>query len=473
MIYPVILCGGGGTRLWPLSRQSFPKQFAKLVGEESLFQATARRLSGDGFRPPIIVTSDDYRFIVTEQLAGVNLAAAATLIEPASRNTAPAILAAALWLVKQDSNAIMLVAPSDHVVPQAERFRAAVEAAVPAAITGQIVTFGIVPRSPETGYGYLELYTREARTAAEPQPLKSFVEKPNQSAAQNMLDAGHYLWNAGIFLFSAQTVIKAFAAYAPEILAATTAAVDEAKQDLHFLRLASDPWDTLPSISIDYAIMEKAANLAVMPYPDRWSDLGSWDAVWQEGGPDINGNVLSTQTLAIDCKGTMLRSEEDNLTVVGIGLENILAIATQDAVLIARKSETQRVKEAVDTLKARSIKQATAFSREHRPWGWYESLAIGARFQVKRIVVKPGAALSLQSHNHRSEHWIVVQGTAKVTVDSDVRLLNENQSTYIPLGVVHRLENPGHAPMVLIEVQTGTYLGEDDIIRYEDIYSRT
>ncbi len=473
MLHPILLCGGSGTRLWPLSRQAFPKQFARLVGEESLFQASARRFAGTMFSAPVIVTSDAFRFVVTEQLAAVNMAAAATLIEPEGRNTAPAVLAAALWLDRQDPQALMLVAPSDHVIPEPEIFRAAVAAAVPAAKAGKIVTFGITPDRPETGYGYLELASAEARAAAEPQPLARFVEKPDAERAQAMLLAGRYFWNAGIFLFRARTMIEAFEAHAPEMLAPATHAVEQATQDLHFLRLAPRPWAELAPISIDYAIMEKAANLAVMPYRGRWSDLGSWDAVWQEAGPDTQGNVLSPHALAIGCRGSLLRSEVEGLELVGIGLEDMVAIAMPDAVLVARKADTQRVKEAVDALKARAAKQATAFNRDHRPWGWYESLAMGQRFQVKRIVVTPGAALSLQSHHHRAEHWIVVQGTAKVTVNGETRLLGENESTYIPLGAVHRLENPGKVPVILIEVQTGAYLGEDDIIRYEDVYARS
>lgn len=473
MIYPILLCGGSGTRLWPLSRQSFTKQFVKLVGEESLFQTSASRFLGAGFQPPVIVTSDHFRFIVAEQLAGVSMEAAATLIEPEPRNTAPAILSSALWLLQQDPAAMMLVAPSDHVMPDAAGFRETVMAALPAARMGQIVTFGIVPTKPEIGYGYLELTSKEALTAQTPQPVASFVEKPDGARAEAMLAAGNYLWNAGIFLFEARTIVEAFKAYAPLMVSATTAAVEQGVRDLHFLRLAAKPWGELPSISIDYAIIEKATNLSVMPYRGSWSDLGSWDAVWQEGEADLQGNVCSSHALAIDCQSSMLRSEVDGLEVVGIGLTDMVVVAMPDAVLVAKKSDTQRVKEAVDALKARSVKQATSFNRDHRPWGWYESLAMGTRFQVKRIVVKPGAALSLQSHHHRAEHWIVVQGTAKVTVDNETRIVTENESTYIRLGAVHRLENPGKLPVILIEVQTGAYLGEDDIIRYEDVYARS
>ncbi|QFT48723.1 Alginate biosynthesis protein AlgA (plasmid) [Roseivivax sp. THAF40] len=471
-IIPVLLCGGSGTRLWPLSRQSYPKQFSKLVGEESLFQASAHRLSGDGLAAPVVVTSNDFRFIVTEQLAAIEQAASGILIEPEARNTAPAVLAAALWAEIEDPDALLLVAPSDHVIKDTADFRATVQAAIPAAEAGKLVTFGITPSRPETGYGYLELKDSAASDATSPQPLTRFVEKPDAERAAEMLSAGNFLWNAGIFLFSAKTIIAAYETHAPDILTQTRAAVDNAEKDLGFTRLAPEPWAQIEDISIDYAIMEKAENLSVMPYKGAWSDLGGWDAVWLESGPDDLGNVTSDHATAIDCKDTLLRSETPGQELVGIGLDDIIAVSMNDAVLVAHKSEAQRVKEAVSALKARNAPQATAFPIDHRPWGWFESLVIGDRFQVKRIHVHPGAALSLQSHHHRSEHWIVVQGTAKVTVDEDVQLVTENQSVYIPLGAVHRMENPGKVPMVLIEVQTGSYLGEDDIIRYEDVYSR-
>ncbi|TGD44056.1 mannose-1-phosphate guanylyltransferase/mannose-6-phosphate isomerase [Pseudotabrizicola sediminis] len=471
-IHPVLLCGGSGTRLWPLSRQSFPKQFSKLTGTESLFQGAARRLRGDGFTAPVVITGNDFRFIVVEQLAGIETAPQAILIEPAGRNTAPAVLAAALHLQALDPDALMLVAPSDHVVPDDAAFRAAVQAATARALAGDIITFGITPTRAETGYGYLELAAGADAQAAIPQSLARFVEKPDAATATNMLNAGNFLWNAGIFLFTAATLIKAFQAHAPQVLGPVQAAVENARPDLAFTRLDPAAWEGVPDISIDYAIMEKAANLAVMPFSAGWSDLGGWDAVWQESGPDASGNVSSANATAIDCEDTLLRSESPRIELVGIGLSDIIAIATTDAVLVAHKSQSQRVKEAVAILKARGATQATTFPTDHRPWGMFESLVIGSRFQVKRIVVNPGAALSLQSHHHRSEHWIVVQGTARVTVDGEVRLLTENQSVYIPLGAVHRMENPGKLPMVLIEVQTGSYLGEDDIIRYEDVYSR-
>ncbi len=472
MITPVLLCGGSGTRLWPLSRKSYPKQFAKLMSEESLFQASARRLAGDGFAAPLVLTGDPFRFIVTEQLAAVEMAPQGILIEPEGRNTGPAILAAALWLAQKDEQALMLVAPSDHVIPEPDRFRAAVRAAVPRAQAGDLVTFGIAPTRAETGYGYLELAAGGDSDAAEPQALVRFVEKPDAGRAAEMVAAGNFLWNAGIFLFTAEAVLTAYRSHAPAMVAAVEQALADADADLGFTRLDPEAWQGAEDISIDYAIMEKAGNLAVMPYGDGWSDLGGWDAVWLESGPDAAGNVCSDEATALDCRDTLLRSESEGQQVVGIGLNDMLVVAMPDAVLVAHKSEAQRVKDAVAELKAKGISQAVQLPRDYRPWGWFETLVLGQRFQVKRIVVHPGAALSLQSHHHRSEHWIVVEGTARVTVDEEVRLVSENQSVYIPLGAVHRMENPGKLPMVLIEVQTGPYLGEDDIIRYEDVYAR-
>lgn len=472
-IHPLLLCGGSGTRLWPLSRKSYPKQFTKLMGEESLFQASARRLSGSGFAAPSVITGSDYRFVVTEQLAALEIGAAATLIEPEGRNTAPAILAGALELQARASGALMLVAPSDHVIPDAFAFREAVQAAIPAAEAGQLVTFGIRPDRAETGYGWLVLSERpDADFGPIAQPLKSFVEKPDSATAQNMLDGGMHLWNAGIFLFSTDAIIDAFATHQPEILDLVKDAMAAAEKDLGFLRLAPDPWSDCADISIDYAVMEKARNLTVMPYAGAWSDLGGWDAVWRESAPDDRGVVTSGPATAIDCEDSLLRAEDGQQAVVGIGLSDVIAVAMPDAVLVAHKDRAQEVKQAVAALKAKSVPQAETLPRDYRPWGWYESLVVGPRFQVKRIVVHPGASLSLQLHHHRAEHWIVVEGTAKVTVDSEVKLVAENQSVYIPLGAVHRMENPGKVPLTLIEIQTGSYLGEDDIIRYEDVYAR-
>ena len=468
-ITPVLMAGGSGTRLWPVSRKSFPKQFAQLVGEETLFQASARRLSGEGFGDPVVMTNADFRFIVAEQLDQIGISPQAIVIEPLGRNTAPAILAAALMEGADDPDRLLLVAPSDHVIPDTAAFTRAVQAGAGPARQGRIVTFGITPTRPETGYGYLEL----AGQGEGPQPLARFVEKPDATRAQQMLEQGNFLWNAGIFLFSARSMIEAFRAHAPAYIDPVQAAIDGAHTDLGFLRLARAPWEGLGNESIDYAVMEKADNLTVVRFSDHWSDLGGWDAVWREQlGDEATGIVADGRSTAIDCRNVLLRSDSEDLQIVGIGLDDMMVVATSDAVLVAGMDRAQEVRQAVTALKKKGRKQAESFPRDHRPWGWFETLALADRFQVKRIVVKPGAALSLQSHVHRSEHWIVVSGTARVTVDETVTLVTENQSIYVPLGAVHRMENPGKVPMVLIEVQTGSYLGEDDIIRYEDVYSR-
>ena len=471
IIHPVLLCGGSGTRLWPLSRKSYPKQFAQILGQGSLFQNTAQRLVDPLFAPPTIVTGDEYRFIATEQLAGVDIEPADILIEPCARNTAPAICAAALRIQRARPDSLLLIVPSDHVIPDAPAFRAAVLAAIPTARDGRLLTFGIVPDRAETGYGWLEL-GQGSHVDHTPVPLLRFVEKPDALTALAMLEGGRHLWNAGIFLFSIKAIVQAFETFALEILRGARAAVEGAQTDLGFTRLAAAPWVDLPDISVDYAVMEKAENLSVMPYSAGWSDLGDWDAVWREAGPDARGVVTRGPATAMDCENSLLRAEATSQQLVGIGLQDIIAVAMPDAVLIAHKSRAQDIKLAVSKLQEQGVSQADTLPRDYRPWGWYESLVTGMRFQVKRIVVHPGAALSLQSHHHRAEHWIVVEGTAKVTVDKTVKLVAENQSVYIPLGAVHRLENPGKLPLTLIEVQTGSYLGEDDILRYEDVYAR-
>ena len=469
MITPIILCGGSGTRLWPLSRKSYPKQFVPLVGDKTLFQSSALRMTGPEFAAPIVLTNSDFRFIVTEQLQEIGIDPGAILIEPEGRNTAPAVLAAALYVARKDPNAVLLVAPSDHIIPDTAAFNAAISAGLSAVESGQLVTFGITPTHPETAYGYLEL---SAPSDGQPVALKRFVEKPDADRAAQMLAEGSFLWNAGIFLFRARDIIAAFETHAADLIEPVTASLETGHVDLGFCRLGPEAWAGANDISIDYAVMEKADNLSVVPFDGGWSDLGGWDAVWRESEADTNGVVTSGEATAIDCADSLLRSDSDRLEVVGIGLKNVMAVAMNDAVLIADMSRAQDVKKAVDALKAKGSTQATTFPKDHRPWGWFESLAIGDRFQVKRIHVHPGAALSLQSHHHRAEHWIVVTGTAEVTIDDKVQLVTENQSVYIPLGAVHRMRNPGKVPMVLIEVQTGAYFGEDDIIRYEDVYAR-
>ncbi|WP_171103058.1 mannose-1-phosphate guanylyltransferase/mannose-6-phosphate isomerase [Ruegeria sp. HKCCD7255] len=475
-VYPVILCGGSGTRLWPLSRKSYPKQFVPLIGETSLLQDCADRLQGPSETPyakPLILTNEAFRFVVPEQLAAVGIDPGPVLIEPDGRNTAPAVLAAALHLAASDPDGVMIVAPSDHVVPDKAAFHAAVEKGL-TAITERkdLVTFGITPDRPETGYGYLKLSQKPDQSGL-PVALEQFVEKPDLAAAEAMVADGSFLWNSGIFLFAVRDIIAAFETHAPELMQPVRQAVEKAQSDLGFLRLDPDAWSGVQDISIDYAVMEKAGNLSVVPYASGWSDVGSWSAVQELSNPDANGVATTGEVTTIDCQNVLVRSESPAQEVVAMGLENVITVAMPDAVLVASMDKAQDVKRAVAALKAKGAKQAEQLPVDHRPWGWFESLVIGDRFQVKRIHVHPGAALSLQSHHHRSEHWIVVEGTAKVTIDDEVKLVSENQSVYIPLGAVHRMENPGKVPMVLIEVQTGAYLGEDDIVRYEDIYARS
>ena len=474
-ITPVLLCGGAGERLWPLSRQSFPKQFAPLTGTRSLFQQAATRLAGTGpghhYSAPLVITASDYRFIATQQLAEAGIDPGAVLIEPEARNTAPAVLAAVIHASAANPDAMLLIAPSDHAIGDRDAFAAAVGQGLAAAEAGRIVTFGVAPDRPETGYGYLELAGRPD-PAGGATDLRRFVEKPDAETAGAMIEAGNFLWNAGIFLASARSLIDAFHAHAPNLVRPVSQALARARPDLGFLRLDPSAWSDAEAISVDYAVMEKVAGLAVVPLTGGWSDLGGWDAVWREAGPDARGVALSDRALAIDCRDSLLRSEAEGTEIVGIGLRDVIAIAMPDAVLVADMGRAQDVRLAVEHLRGKGAAQATDHPRDHRPWGWFESLAIGDRFQVKRILVHPGAALSLQSHVHRSEHWVVVSGTARVQIDGEERLVSENQSVYVPVGARHRMENPGKVPMILIEVQTGPYVGEDDIVRYEDLYSR-
>ncbi|KAB7610151.1 mannose-1-phosphate guanylyltransferase/mannose-6-phosphate isomerase [Amylibacter sp. SFDW26] len=471
MIYPVILCGGSGTRLWPLSRKSYPKQFANLSGDTSLFQETLKRVQDDRFEAPILMTNSDYRFTVQEQAEGVGVTNPSIIIEPEGRNTAPAILSAALKLENQP-DAVMLAMPSDHLIKDTHAFSMAIETAYSAAQAGKLVTFGIKPTRAEIGYGYLEVADRIGYEHASALPLSAFVEKPNTENAEIYVDSGRYLWNAGIFMFKVADILEAFEVLAPKLMMPCRRAVSSGVKDLGFFRLGQEAYKSAEEISIDYAIMELCETLSVVPMDCGWSDMGSWSSVWEEGDADENGVVENGSTTAIDCENTLLRSETDGVELIGLGLKNITAIAMGDAVLVADISQSENVKNAVQKLKIKKAKQAETFPRDHRPWGYFETLSLGERFQVKRIVVQPGAALSLQSHVHRSEHWIVVQGSANVTVNEDIKLVSENESIYIPLGAIHRMENPGKVPLHLIEVQTGAYLGEDDIVRYEDIYAR-
>ena len=469
MITPVLLAGGSGTRLWPLSRKSYPKQFAQLLGEHSLLQATALRYAGEGFAPPIVVTAADFRFIVAEQMAEIGITPATIIIEPSARSTAPAIAAVAQWSRQTMPDATFLVTPSDHHIPDAEGFAAGLKAALPEVDAGRIVAVGIQPTRPETGFGYLDL---GGASGDAPAPLERFVEKPDAATAEGLIATPGMLWNAGVYLFRAQTIVDAYETLAPAILELADAAVREAERDPDFLRLATDPWKKCPDISVDYAIMEKAANVSAIRFDGEWSDVGGWNAVWQAVEQDADGVAQFGSVTTIDCRNSLLRAEDPRVELVGIGLEDIIAIATPDAVLVSRRGRGEEVKRAVAMLKAKGKRQAEAFPKDYRPWGWYESLVVGGRFQVKRISVDPGGKLSLQSHYHRSEHWIIVEGTALVTLGDEQHLLTENQSIYIPLGTKHRVENPGKMPMLMVEVQTGAYLGEDDIVRFEDVYAR-
>ena len=469
MITPVILCGGSGARLWPLSRKSYPKQFVPLAGDQTLFQGAARRMSGDLFDQPVIITNSDFRFIVTEQLQELGIEPGTILIEPEGRNTAPAALAVALYLTNENPDAVMLVAPSDHIIHDTEAFQAAVKEGMAAVDNGQLVTFGISPTHAETAYGYLELADKRTSGAIR---IKRFIEKPDYFSAVQMLATNSFLWNSGIFLFRAKDIIAAFELHAPTLISYVAEAVEAIECDIGFLRLGTRAWANVENISIDHAVMEKATNLSVVPFIGGWSDLGGWDSIWREGAKNGDGVHTSDEAISIDCSNTLLRSDSKGLAVVGIGLNNIIAVAMSDAVLIADMSRAQDVKKAVDELKANEVRQATISLKDHRPWGWFERIAIGERFQVKRIQVNPGASLSLQSHKHRSEHWIVVSGRARVTIDDKIQIISENESVFVPLLAVHRISNPGTDPVVLIEVQSGDYLGEDDIIRYEDVYAR-
>jgi mannose-1-phosphate guanylyltransferase / mannose-6-phosphate isomerase len=468
-IHPVILCGGSGTRLWPSSRKAYPKQFSRLTGDESLYQQTVRRLSGPMFGEPLVLTHSDFRFLARDQAEALGLSDARIVLEPVGRDTAPAILIAAL-MHRETPDDMLLIAPSDHLIERPEAFLDAVRAGIPAAAAGDMVTFGITPRSPETGYGYLE--TGDAPVPGQASALVRFVEKPDAQKAGEMLRSGRHLWNAGIFLFRVRDILAAFEAHAPDMLAPCQSALENCGDDLGFVRLDGAAYGEVRAQSIDYAVMEKAERIAVVPVQAGWSDLGSWASLHAALVSDPSGVLTSGEVTAIDCENAVLRSEDPNVQLVGLGLKNIVAVATHDAVLVADIDKSQAVKQVVETLRADKVAQADDYPQFHRPWGWYETLCLSDRFQVKRIMVKPGGILSLQSHVHRSEHWVVVAGTARVTVGDDVRLVGENESVYIPLGTRHRMENPGKVAMYLIEVQTGAYLGEDDIERYEDVYDR-
>lgn len=468
-LHPVILCGGSGTRLWPSSRKAYPKQFAPLLGKNSLYQQTLLRLQGVEFSAPVIMTGEDFRFMAVEQAEALGCMDARVVVEPVGRDTAPAILAAALML-EDSPDDLMLIAPSDHMMTDEAAFHTAIKAGLAAAEDGALVTFGVTPDRPETGYGYLQLAGRPDGVTS----VTKFTEKPDLETAEAMIEAGHYLWNAGLFMGRVKDFIAAFEKHAPELMEPVRAAVRGKSTDLGFARLDKAAFETARAISLDFAIMEKAEWVVAVPLDCGWTDLGAWDALWAISDQDGAGNATSGEDVTvIDCEGSYLRAEEGSMALVGLGLKDTVAVVMRDAVLVADKSRAQDVKVVVETLRAAGRDQADDYPRFHRPWGWYETLCIDTRFQVKRIMVKPDGILSLQSHRHRSEHWIVVAGTAEVTIGDEVKLVSENQGVYIPLGEKHRMANPGKVPMFLIEVQTGAYLGEDDIVRYEDIYDRS
>ena len=471
-ITPILLAGGSGTRLWPSSRKTYPKQFIKLTSDETLFQQAALRFVSSEklkFKPHITITNSLFRFVVSEQLQTVGIDPGLILIEPEAKNTAPAIIAATIFALKDDQDAIIIATPSDHIISDTKYFSEVIIDGLEAVQNGNIVTFGIKPTYPNTGYGYLQL---KKSGKLGPKQVLQFVEKPDEMSAIKMLDQGNFFWNSGIFMFRAKDMINAFDLYAKDILSSVVKAVELSVTDLEFTRLDPSSWSNLEAISIDYAIMEKAKNLVSIPYYSSWSDLGNWDSVWRETKQDKDGVALSKNAHSIECKNTLLRSENENQQIVGLGLQDIVAIAMPDAVLIANKNKSQDVKKIVEHLNIQNIMQGEVYPKDHRPWGWFECLSLGEGYQVKKIFVKPGAALSLQSHKYRTEHWVIVKGLAKVTINEDVKLVTEGESLYVPLGALHRLENPGEIPTIIIETQIGTYLGEDDILRYNDNYSR-
>jgi len=474
MLIPVILSGGAGTRLWPLSRELYPKQLLALTGDRTMLQQTALRVEGLSATPPVLVCNDAHRFLVAEQLRQLNIEPKAVVLEPFGRNTAPAIALAAHAALKttQDSpdvDPVLLVLPADHVIRDVPAFQKAVRVALPAAEQGKLVTFGVVPNAPETGYGYIQ---RAESGQAPPgvHRISRFVEKPSVDKAQQFVKSGEYYWNSGMFLFRARRYLQELERLAPEIAKVCATSASSAKSDLDFTRIDPKAFEACPADSIDYAVMEKTSEAVVVPLDAGWSDVGSWAALHNACEADARGNVSRGDVIAEDSSGCYLYSESRLVAVVG--LQDHVVIETKDAVLVAPKDRVQDVKKLVFRLKEQGRYEHSLHREVFRPWGSYDSIENGPRFQVKRLKVKPGATLSLQMHHHRAEHWIVVSGTARITRGDEVFLLEENQSTYIPVGVRHRIENPGKIPVHIIEVQSGSYLGEDDIVRFEDRYGR-
>jgi mannose-1-phosphate guanylyltransferase len=472
-LVPVILCGGTGTRLWPLSRASYPKQYWALAGsgDETLLQQTQQRLEGlPGLAPPLLICNEDHRFIVAEQMRQIGVEPAAILLEPIGRNTAPAVAVAALQATTHGDDPLLLVLAADHVIRDAAAFRSTVSTGAAAAEAGQLVTFGIVPTAPETGYGYIEA-AQPLATASAPVPIARFVEKPDRATAEAFLATGRFTWNSGMFLFKASAILAELERLAPEVVSACRAALEQDSADLDFLRLEREAFASCPNVALDVAVMERTDRGAVLALEAGWSDVGSWSALWETADQDGQGNVLRGRVIHEDARNCYLRSE--HRLVVGLGVEDLVVVETDDVVLVAHRDRAQDVKAIVGLLEREGAPESKAHRKIYRPWGSYDGVTEGQRWQVKRIVVNPGASLSLQMHHHRAEHWIVVQGTAVVDKDGHQELVGENQSTYIPLGCKHRLSNPGKIPVELIEVQSGPYLGEDDIVRFEDRYGRS
>ncbi|HEX4860583.1 MAG TPA: mannose-1-phosphate guanylyltransferase/mannose-6-phosphate isomerase [Rhizomicrobium sp.] len=468
-IYPVILSGGSGTRLWPLSRAALPKQLLALHGSRTMIQETVLRAQLSGAAAPLLLCSDAHRFLVAEQMQEIGVAPRAIVLEPMGRNTAPAAAVAALMIAAEDAKGVIVLLPSDHVVRDAKAFGEAVGLASAAAREGHIVTFGMAPSGPETGYGYVHRGAHLEKLDGAHR-VQRFVEKPDVETAKDYIADGGYFWNSGMFVFRADVLIEDMRLHAPDVLAAAREALAKSKRDLDFVRLDADAFANAPNISIDYALMEKTDRAAIVPCDIGWSDVGAWSALWDIRDRDAQSNVLLGDVIAHESTGSYVHSA-GRLTAL-VGVRDLVVIATDDAVLVADKSRAQEVKAVVDRLKSDNRSEHTEHKRVFRPWGSYETVDIGDRFQVKHIMVKPGGRLSLQMHHHRAEHWVVVQGTARVTVGDKISLLNENESTFIPLGERHRLENPGDVPLRLIEVQSGGYLGEDDIVRFDDAYGR-
>ncbi len=473
MILPIIMAGGSGSRLWPLSRQVFPKQFLTLYGESSMLQATAERLADIEHAPAIVICGEEHRFSVAEQFRLNNIPNSGIILEPVGRNTAPAIALAALQAVKNGDDPLLLVLAADHVIKDSQAFSNSVKQAQAHAAAGKLVTFGIVPTAAETGYGYIKRGESQQESGYK---VAEFVEKPDLSTAESYLQTGDYYWNSGMFLFKASRYLAELKAHRPDILASCEKAMSAVESDLDFIRINKEAFEACPDDSVDYAVMEPLCavegsnDVVVVPMDCGWSDVGSWSALWEVSEKDDNGNAFKGDVIDVDTKNTLVHATDK--LVATVGLEDIAIVETKDAILVSKLSEVQKVKKIVEQLKVEERSEFKHHRQVYRPWGAYDSIDKGERFQVKRITVKPGAKLSVQMHHHRAEHWVVVSGTAKVLNGDKEILLTENQSTYIPVGVIHALENPGKVPLELIEVQSGSYLGEDDIVRLSDVYGR-